>query len=100
MSRGDPRDALMFNPLGSHGDGTDISTAQTLAIPTGATKLLIQAVDQNIRITLDGTTPTSTKGFQLVASDPPLLIPLGNASSIKIIEETATADIQYQFGED
>ena len=100
MAKGDPRDAFMFNPSGSHNDGLDVSSAATVTIPTGATKILVQALGQNVRITLDGTTPTTTKGFQLKAGDPVILIPLGNASALKFIEEAATADLQYQFGED
>jgi len=95
--KGDWRDVLLFDPLGSHVDGTVISSATTLTPPAAATKLLIQAMAQNIRITFDGTTPTATTGFQLKAEDPMLLIPLGDAMVIKVIEEAATADIQYQW---
>ena len=91
MAQGDYRDILMFNPVGSHSDGTDISSAVTLTVPTGATKVLIQALDKDIRYTLDGTAPTSTKGFQLAADDPPVIIPLGTSTTIKVIEEEATA---------
>ena len=98
MAQGDYRDVLMFNPVGSHSDGTDVSSAVTLTVPTGATKVLIQALVKDIRYTLDGTAPTSTKGFQLKADDPPVLIPLGTSTTIKVIEEEATADMQYQFG--
>jgi hypothetical protein len=98
MGKGNPEDTLEFEPVGSHFDGTDISSATELAAPSGATKLLIQALDQNIRITLDGTTPTATKGFQIKAGDPWQMIPLGNNTTVTVIEETATADIQYQWG--
>jgi hypothetical protein len=90
-------DLLRFDPIGSHVDGTDISSASTLSPEDGATKLLIQALDQNVRITLDGTTPTASKGFQLLAGDPPVLIWIAD-STIKVIEEAATADIQVQWG--
>lgn len=95
--KGDPRDTFEFEPSGSHNDGLDISSAETLTIPSTATKLLIQALTQNIRYTLDGTTPTASKGFQIKAGDPAVLIPLGNTTAIKVIEEAATADMQYQF---
>jgi hypothetical protein len=95
---GDWRDTFGLDPKGSHVDGTDISSATTLTPATGATKLLIQALDQNVRITFDGTTPTATTGFQLKSEDPMLIIPIGNNMTIKVIEETATADIQYQWG--
>jgi hypothetical protein len=95
--KGDWRDVLLFDPIGSHVDGTVITSATTLTPPATATKLLIQAMVQNIRITFDGTTPAAATGFQLKAGDPMLLIPLGDNMTIKVIEETATADIQYQW---
>ena len=98
MAKGDWRDSLSMEVVGAHVDGTSISSATTLTPPTGATKLLIQALTKNIRITLDGTAPEAAKGFQLAAGDPMLLIPLGNDTVIKVIEEEATADIQYQWG--
>jgi len=98
MAKGNYLDVLQFDPVGSHVDGTVITGVVTLTPPTGATKLLIQALDQNIRITLDGTAPDATTGFQIKAGDPMLLIPLGNATVIKVIEEAATADINMQWG--
>lgn len=94
----DWRDALLFNPVGSHNDGLAIATAQTLTIPTGASKIMLQAHTQNVRFTLDGTTPEASKGFQLKAGDPPLTIPLGVSTVLMVIQEAATADLQYQFG--
>lgn len=89
---------LQFSPVGSHQDGPVISTAQALVNPAGATKLLIQALDQNVRFTLDGTTPTASKGFQLRAGDPPVIIPISANTTVKVIQEAATADLQYQYG--
>ena len=94
----EPGDEFIFNPVGDHSDGTNISSAVTLTPPEGATKLLIQALDKNVRYTLDGTTPTASKGFQLAAGDPPVIIPIGNDMVIKVIEEAATCDLNYQFG--
>ena len=100
MSQGDYRDVLMINPgVESHNDGLDVSSAATLTIPAKATKLVIQALEQNVRMTLEGTTPTSTKGFQIKAADPMIVIPLGANTQIKLIEEAATADVQYMFAE-
>ena len=87
-----------FRPLGSHSDGATISTAVTLTIPSGAQKLLIQALTQNVRLTLDGTAPEIAKGFQLKAGDPPIMIPISTGVTVKVIQEAATADLQYQFG--
>lgn len=84
-------------PVGAHNDGLVISSAVTITIPDGATKVLMQALGQNVRFTLDGTTPTATTGFQLKAGDPPVSIPVAGAT-LKVIQEAATADLQYQFG--
>lgn len=93
---------MNFNPIGAHSDGATISSATTLTPPTGlavgVAKLLIQTVSQNVRYTLDGTTPTATTGFQLVAGDPPIIIPIGANTTVKVIQEAATADLQYQWG--
>lgn len=93
---------MSFNPIGAHNDGTAISTAVTLTPPSGlaagVARLLIQAIGQNVRYTLDGTPPTATTGFQIVAGDPPIVIPIAPGTTVKVIEEAATADIQYQWG--
>jgi len=89
---------FQFRPLGAHNDGTDFSSAATVTIPAGATKLMIQTTDQDIRFTLDGTDPTTSKGFKLVKDRDPIIIPLSQKTTIKIIEAAATADVQYQFG--
>lgn len=87
-----------FTPVGAHSDGVSISSVQTLTCPADASKLLIQALGQNVRYTLDGTVPTASKGFQLKAGDPPVIIPVTSSTTVKVIEESATADLQYQFG--
>ena len=98
MAQGDWRDQLNFNPVGAHNDGLAISSATTITIPDGATKIMIQALGQNVRFTLDGTAPEAAKGFQLKAGDPVMVLPLGAGTVLKVIQEAATADLQYQFG--
>lgn len=87
-----------FKPIGAHVDGADVSSAVALTPPAGARKLLIQTTTQNIRYTLDGTTPTTALGFVMVANDPPLIIVLEDGVTVTLIEEAATADVQYQWG--
>lgn len=99
MAQGDWRDQLVFSPVGSHSDGATISSATTLTAPATATKIMMQAISQNVRFTVDGTAPETAKGFQLKAGDPPLILPLGRNTTLKVIEEAATADLQYQWGE-
>jgi membrane-associated protease RseP (regulator of RpoE activity) len=93
---------MEFNPIGAHVDGLAIDSAQVIPRPDGyaegVAKLLAQTVTQNVRFTLDGTTPTATLGFQLVAGDPPIIIPSGPNTIITVIEEAATADFQFIWG--
>jgi hypothetical protein len=91
-------DLSAFYPVGDHVSNPDISSAQLLVTAEGATKLLIQALTQNVRFTLDGTTPTAAAGFQLLAGDPPLLITLTEQMTITVIQEAATADLEFQWG--
>lgn len=89
---------LEFAPVGSHQSGVSISSAFPIVNPPGATKLLIQALTQNVRFTLDGSAPTASRGFQLKANDPPTIIPISATTTVKVIEEAATANLQYQYG--
>ena len=89
---------FQFVPLGAHEDGTDYSSAVVATLPAGASKMMIQTVSQNIRVTLDGTTPDATTGFQITASRDPIIFPLSKNTTVTIIEEAATADVQIQFG--
>jgi len=84
-----------LNPLGSHQTDATISAATTITPETGSDAVVIQAFTQAIRYTLDGTTPTATTGFRIAAGDSDI-IPVGPRTTIKVIEETATASIQWQ----
>jgi hypothetical protein len=85
-------------PVGDHVSDDDIDAAVTLTLPATATALLIQATGQNVRYTLDGTVPTASSGFRLRSDDPPVIIDIGVGMTIKVIEEAATATIEYQWG--
>lgn len=87
-----------FNPVGAHVADPDVSSAYAPVRPNGATKVLVQCFTQNVRFTLDGTTPTASTGFQIVAGDPPITIPIGDDTSLQFIEEAATASLQLQWG--
>lgn len=101
----DPTLGGSFDPVGllqpENGDPA-IDASSVLALttnkPADATKLLIQALDQDIRYTLDGTDPSASRGIRLFADSDPLIIPIGQNTTIKIIEEAATASISYQWG--
>lgn len=83
-------------PVGAHSANAVIATATVLTKPAGATAIRIQTIGQAVRYTLDGTTPTATVGFQLAAAAAPVVIPVPGAS-ITIIQEAATAALQYQW---
>lgn len=89
-----------FNPIGSHGSQTVNSSAVfSPEIPDDADLVLVQALTQNIRFTLDGTNPTTSSGFQITAGSDVLVIPIGADSEIKFIAESNGAKLEYQFGE-
>ena len=87
-----------FNPVSGHSQDASISGVTDLVLPGGANKVLIGAIGANVRYTLDGTAPSATFGFQLKDGDPPIVIPFGPATLLKVIEETASATIDFQFG--
>lgn len=87
-----------LTPVGDHTSNGSISSAVTLTPPATANALLIQATGQNVRYTLDGTTPTASVGFVLRQDDQPLIVDVGAGMEIKVIQESATATVQYQWG--
>ena len=84
--------------IGSHQKVTLTTSVFSPAdVPDKASYLMIQTASQNIRIVLDGSTPTSTNGFQLKTTDEPMLIPLNGSILPNILAETSGAVVQYQF---
>lgn len=64
----------------------------------GASGILVQAITANVRFTLsNGQPPTASIGFQIIASDAPMMIPLGNGFTPQFIQESAGAILQYQW---
>ncbi len=90
-----------FNPYGNHVSVILSATVSysAQARPKGASLILVQAITQNIRFRLDGVAPTTTVGFQIVKSDPAIIIPIGSNSRPMFIAETAGAVLQYQWGD-
>ena len=82
--------------IGAHTQNATLSSAVTLTPPAGANVLNIQPLTNNIRVTLDGTTPTASLGMQL-ASGTVYLIDVGQDYVVQVIEETASASIEYQW---
>lgn len=96
----------IFTTVGSHIAGTDISSATVImpgpmGVTDSADKAILQTTAQNIRYTLDGTTPTPTVGFQLKSTDPPrqiIIRPETGGVILTVIEEAGGAVLQVQFG--
>jgi hypothetical protein len=75
---------------------TSLSSAAGLTVPAGATYAVIQCETQNVRWRDDGTAPTSSVGMKLTVA-PDLLIYDGALSSIKFIEEAASAKLNVSY---
>lgn len=87
-------------PVGGH-LSIAVNTVQPVILPTNANAWLVQAVTQNVRITLDagagGAMPTPTHGFQLRAGDAPVLIVAPNINFFfYAIAEVAGAFLEVQ----
>jgi hypothetical protein len=86
---------------GGHQQDTTIDSVTDLAAiaPAGSTHVVVQCSSpgKNIRYTTDGSTnPTTTKGYVMVALDPPLRFDLA-VQPVKIIAETSGAVADYHF---
>ena len=84
----------------AHTQVTITSTASTLTTlgytaVTGAGGYLIQVNGANVRYTLDGTTPTTTKGFLIVDGQSALLTPSDHATA-KWIKVSGTPVMEIQ----
>lgn len=88
----------VFTPIGSHTSNSSLSSAVTLTAPAGANSLRIQALTQNVRVRQDGSAATASVGFRLTAAADTVTIPVEPGGTVSVIEETASANIQYQFG--
>ena len=89
-----------FMPL--HGEQHRSYTINTTLfvynVPLNCNCILVQALAQNIRYTLDGTNPTTSSGFQMKASDAPIVLYMGNNVTFKFIGEASGAILQLQAG--
>ena len=82
--------------LKSQGRITSLSAATTLSIPDGADVLTLQPKTQNVVLTLDGSTPSSTVGMELTAGTP-YVVDVGVGYTVRVIEKTASASLEYLF---
>jgi len=87
-----------LKPLG-YEQISDLSSEDSLTVPTGARAALIVAVTQAVRWRDDGTPPTASVGMPL-SKDTPFWY-TGDLSAIEFIEVTASAELNvsyYGFG--
>ena len=94
-------DLTVFQPLGTTRQRADMVALQTMGRPNTSptpTKVLLQALDQNVRFTVDGSAPTPTFGFRLTAGDAAIIITYHQSTVIQVIEEAATATLVYCWG--
>lgn len=85
-------------PIGDHETIDDLSEVETIEVPGGANGVFLQAFNNNVRYTLDGSTdPTSSVGFVLFADAEPFFLNLQNLAELRFIEEDSGATMQYQF---
>ena len=94
-------DLTIFQPIGTHQQRADLAAVQTLARPNTdptPTKILIQALDQNVRFTVDGSMPTPAFGIRLAAGAAAVIITYHQSTVLQFIEETQTAVLTYCWG--
>lgn len=65
--------------------------------PTGSEHLMVQTHTQNTYYTLDGTTPSATVGFLLLATLGPIMIHIGAGVTPKFLRAASGAVLQYQW---
>lgn len=74
---------------------TSLSSAVGFSIPVGSRAILFQAENKDIRFRDDGSNPTSSVGFLLLAGQS--IWYYGDISKIKLIEASASAKVNALF---
>lgn len=78
-----------------------LSTVKSITLPAGVQGLYLQSLSQNVRVTLDGTTnPVASGndiGFVLRSTDPAFLFTGQPGMKLLLIQEAASAVVQYQL---
>jgi len=90
-------DKTQYEPHGS--SVMTMGVIRTINVPEGVRYLLVQAIDQNIRYVISGgvCNPSQTSGFQLIAGNDPLAIPVHLGQIIKFVPEAAGARLEIQY---
>jgi hypothetical protein len=100
MAHGQQIQVAPFDPVGDHTRNATLNAAVDLSAlrPANSDKILIQCDTQNVRYTLDGTTPTATVGFLLLTTDSPTLIAVSDTTVLQVIAAVGGAVINYIWG--
>ncbi len=84
-------------PIGGHTRNFLLGSPVVITIPANATGMLVQAGDQNVKYTINGTSPDVNVGFMLRTTDVPARIDLFPGAKITFVEAVAGASINYQL---
>lgn len=91
----------LWIPFGSAQRLIGLSAVKPIVLPPGVQGIYLQALSQNVRVTLDGTTnPVASGndiGFTLRSTDPAFLFTGQPGMKLLLIQEAATAVVQYQM---
>lgn len=90
----------LWLPFGTAQRIVGLTAVKSIIFPQGVQGVWVQTLSQNVRVTTDGSTPTPTGndlGFELRSTDPTWLFTGQPGFTLKFIQVTATAVIQYQL---
>lgn len=85
-------------PVGTQQRIVGLTAVKTIKLVAGEDGVYIQTISQNVRMTLDGSTPTPTGndlGFQITPAMGPIFVRGFPGMTLSFIQEAATATVQY-----
>lgn len=88
---------LPLEPLGSTRMATLSAALKLTKIPAHATVAWLTADTQPVRVTVDGTTPTSTVGNLIDAGTEGVILNLVDLTVIQVIETAASAALNVSY---
>lgn len=96
--------AVYEYPFTPHRGSTHISVTigsalYSPALPDYPESVMVQAIADEVRYTLDGTTPTAAVGFRLLLTEPPVRIPITSNTILQFFGEGATSALEIMAGE-
>lgn len=87
-------------PVGTAQRIAGLSAVKTITLAQGEGGLYLQAISQNVRMTIDGSAPVASGndlGFQITPAMGVFFFPGFPGMTLKFIQEAASAVIQYQM---